>query len=435
MIVGIFDPQVRHWANQRRDFPPDILDDIVQDVLTHFLNDIRRDKYAYLLKTDAFGLVMGFLKTRTYWVCADHLRHQHAIPLDDDAAYPDSSAEAQLEQVHQHALGLQVLALVRVILDDPRDFLVWYLRFVQNMPPREIWHHHHDRFADMAELRRIIPRVKQRVATDAHLHHLLKGDADDPQKPHLGASLEMRMDSLDEEYTVMSGPCTLDESILLDYISGVATAEERALVEQTPDCRAAAQRLGQQVKPLLRLLHRLECPPLEALIAYHEQRLASSAALEWHQHIVTCVRCQDELALFAAIDAAPPLHPPGIVRRIVEALFQSPLGMPHPVRGGGLYTTPHLQIDLSMATVDGPPRRWTIWGEVRTTEGLAVPNMVEAVTLQRLDRLNQPAEVVVGTVEADGAFVVAELPAGRYRLGMQTAAEEVVIVLNVGEQL
>jgi len=51
--------------------------------------------------------------------------------------------------------------------------------------------------------------------------------------------------------------CPHDETILLDYITGLASAELQAEIEQTPSSVAEAKSLAQAIGPWMPYLHRL----------------------------------------------------------------------------------------------------------------------------------------------------------------------------------
>ena len=131
-----------------------------------------------------------------------------------------------------------------------------------------------------------------------------------------------------------------------------------------------------------------------------------------------------------------PLEPsPGPLRRIVEALFQTPLGLAQPVRGGLLYyRTPTLAIQLSARRMPGGRRAWVLRGELRTHDGQRLVGVIESIAIQRTDALDQTA--IAGTIEASGVFAIADLAAGTYQLSLTTADEEIIIRrLEIGDSI
>ncbi|HEY0605496.1 MAG TPA: zf-HC2 domain-containing protein, partial [Herpetosiphonaceae bacterium] len=87
-------------------------------------------------------------------------------------------------------------------------------------------------------------------------------------------------------------PCTLDEATLLDYISGSASPDIRAAVEGSPACRAAAEQLARELRPLLQAMYRVTCPDPDTLVAYQEGRLDSTSQLVYRRHLAECPHCR-----------------------------------------------------------------------------------------------------------------------------------------------
>ncbi|MBV9790434.1 MAG: hypothetical protein JOZ51_19740 [Chloroflexi bacterium] len=221
----------------------------------------------------------------------------------------------------------------------------------------------------------------------------------------------------------MDQPCLLDEATLFDYVIGTAAPGVRQAVEQSASCQAVAQQMAREIGPLMQILYRVTCPDVETLVAYQEQRLSNSTQqLVIHKHLSECPLCQEEYALLAEIDAVPLAAPPRLVRRLVEAIFQSPLALPQPLRGDTLaYATERVTIQLRVRAAES--HRWNVRGQARTADGQPLDG-IEAARLQLIDAGDASFQ---GRAQAGGIFRFDQVEAGTYALYVQTADEEIVI--------
>jgi hypothetical protein len=218
-----------------------------------------------------------------------------------------------------------------------------------------------------------------------------------------------------------------DADMLIDYLTGTASPEQRAAIEQSPGGRAAAEQLARELAPLRDILYRATCPEPDLLIAYQEQRLHDSTRhLVLRRHLAECPVCQEELALLKAIDAVPLAPAPPALKRLIEAVFVSPPALPQPIRGQTLaYQTPNAIIHVRVRRSSQHERAYALSGQVRTLEGVLAPAMIESVHVRSLDR---PAtDVIQGMIDAHGTFRLEGLPLGAYTLHLVTPDEELVI--------
>ena len=103
-------------------------------------------------------------------------------------------------------------------------------------------------------------------------------------------------------------PCPYDEITLLDYVRGVTSYEIKLAIERSPACMAAARTLAEDMQVLTPMLRLALCPDVDTLIEYHEKRLPGAKQLVIHNHVQRCRQCQEELAMFTAIDEVPLQH-------------------------------------------------------------------------------------------------------------------------------
>jgi hypothetical protein len=315
---------------------------------------------------------------------------------------------------------------LRLLLETEEERRVFFLRFECDMKPLQIVEAYGRQFPDATALYDIIQRITRRLRKDAAIRELYGLPPVSRQKPDSRASLEISVLVNDEEQAMPNQPCALGEALLLDYVTGAASADVRRAVERSPACVAAARRLADELRPLLRRLYRMSCPEVETLVAYQERQLHGAEQLLIHSHVADCPLCREECALLAQIDTTPLIAAPGLARRIVEALFRPPLSLPQPARGEMLrYEAPQVLISLSMRKTQGKPRTWVLRGQARTPDGRRASGLLEAALLRSLDDPQRPEHQ--GTFEASGSFAFRELAPGNYSLSLLTAEEEIVI--------
>lgn len=222
--------------------------------------------------------------------------------------------------------------------------------------------------------------------------------------------------------------CDCDELALLEYLLGAAPPDLHAQIVRQPACVAAAH----QLTITLATMYRFSCPDVPTLVAYQEQRVADATLqLVLHQHVAGCLHCAEELTLLGAIDAVPLLPLPSPARRMIEAVVQSPLLRPQPLRGDLLqYTVEQISIQLRVRPQIDRRGVWTVRGQLRAVDGQLATNLVESVCVRSSAVSDQP---IVGAVETQGAFRFDGLLAGVYALEIDTAECTIVIKqLHVG---
>jgi hypothetical protein len=399
-------------------------DDVLQEAFAAFAR--YAPNHPDLLVGDEIDRLLGFLRRCTKTALLRQLRQARA----DARLDPQIPAPARDESEIRAAIRDRLASL----LETAAERRVFFLRFECDMKPQEIVALHEQEFSDVAVLYDIIQRITRRLRRDTALRELYGLPPIARQKSDSGVSLEIALLSNNEDGAMSGAPCILDEALLLDYIAGAASLEVRQAVEQSPGCVAAARRLVRELRPLLRDAYRLSCPDADTLVSYQEQRLPSSAQLVVHSHVTSCPLCRSEYEHLARIDAVPLALGPGLASRIVEALFQSPHGLAHAVRGTlWQYATPDGWVNIRVRFTPGQPRSFTLRGQVRTVVGRRPEHPPEMVLLQSLDDPVVPE--LRATIEASGSFVFRELPPGIYSMHVIMEDQEIVIRrIAVGEQ-
>lgn len=416
-----FAPLMQRWAGVQQQID---LDDVLQEAFLAFYRSA--PKATGLLASDDLAPVLTYLQRCVKTALLSLLRRAHYQPLtlSLDLVHEFIAAE---DAIHQSDIRLTLQKRLTELLASEQERLVFSLRFIGNIGPQQIYDEHKDAFADYAEVATIIQRLTRRLRKDEvlqSLHH-------PRQKPVTFALLTIGLTNAGmgsetpKDRDDMSESCGYQEEVLLDYLTGLASAELCAAIEQSAACRQAAQALAAEIGSWLPYVQRLACPDEDTLVAYQQQEITGTVRLVLHKHIARCPFCQAEIALLAAIDAVPSAPQPTPLRSVIEAFLLAPLAMPAPVRGPLLiYQTPQVHIHLSTRQSAGKARTWTVRGQLRTPARQLI-TAVEAVWLQNLDDPGVLEELT--TLDSNGFFVFKGVVAGNYRLRILTADEEIVI--------
>ncbi|MCB0129165.1 MAG: hypothetical protein KDE58_43160, partial [Caldilineaceae bacterium] len=424
VIRALFMPLLMSWASVQSTLDQE---DIIQDALTEFFRFAPNS--STLAADDRIGPVLTYLRSCVKSSLSKRYRKQRILEhsLDDPNIFlPDADDQVsglELRQILQDRLDK--------LLYDETERLVFQLRLVEGIAPRKIFEQYRELFSNIEELRQIIQRIVRRLRADETLKSL--HGIPSSQRRNLGIDASLKIELLNhtdsKENIDVNTLCQLNEAILLDYITGVASAEIQAQIEASPACQLAAKQLAEDILPLLPLLERINCPDGTALVAYQEKQLRGSEQLVIHRHIEHCAFCREELQLFEAIDQVPLAPQPGPLRRIIDAILQTPAASPtqlQPVVRGQIlrYAAPQVIIQLSTRVESGKQRSWRLSGQLRRADGQLFTDAAQIVLCQ-LDR-QEPVHRETVPKET-GMFVFAEVEGGKYTLSVLTDEEEIVI--------
>jgi hypothetical protein len=431
-VVDTFQPEVQTQIKRVCDesnLPENLLDleSVVQEVFANFAKSAPK-RAGDLVATDELGRIIQYLKrcskTQLLQAWRKQRKEGKLSPVDPNTLEDSADLRLALEQ------------RLEELLKDEKEKVIFTDRFVLRMKPGEIAENNRELFADIGEVYTIVQRLTRRLREDKELLALAAIRPSQLEKPtqrrksDSDAFLMIRMLNSDEgfenrEDSDVAGLCNLSEALLLDYIMGDAPPELIAAVERSPACRQAARQLADEIDPLLSILYRISCPDEDTLVDFQEGLLDGTSRLVIHKHIADCPLCKKELSMLRAFDQVFVQPERSLVRRLVEAIFQSPALLPAPVRGTILrYETPLLTIDLSERRVTGKPRSWTLTAQLRTHDGQPFTD-VERILLQQIDRAE--AQPFQEKISAHGSFRFRELPPGAYRLTILTPEEEITV--------
>ncbi|MCE7979754.1 MAG: hypothetical protein DYG89_01065 [Caldilinea sp. CFX5] len=422
----IFEPMMRKWGNAMMDKTiseqAEIdLDDILQKAFLAFVRHAPQG--ADLLNHDSLGPVVQYLKKCTQSACLTTKRKYHGLT-------PPTSLEeffeihTQIDETAQANLRIDIKERLDELLENPIERLVFELRFECNVKPQEIFASYPDLFPTYQDVATVIQRLTRRLRKDPVLQTLHSPR----QKSTDAAFLKISMfeeEKVNSKDISVDTPCPYDEVTLLDYLTGLTTTVIATAIENSVACRQAARQLAYELGPLLTAAHRLHCPDVETLIAYHQRELTGSKQLVISRHLQQCPLCQAELQMLKATDEEAIEPQPSIIRQVIEAIFQSPLNLA--VRGDWLYyRTPYLMLNVNVRQSTGKSRTWILRTQLRTIDGDLVTEQVEQAILKALDKPAQ-APMVATLIPGEPSLTFRELAAGQYALHVITASEEIVI--------
>lgn len=231
----------------------------------------------------------------------------------------------------------------------------------------------------------------------------------------------------------MNDHCSIDESLLLEYAIGDASDEIRQRVAQSPACQAVVERLAREVIPLMTTLYRSDCPDTESLVQYQERHLDGIKQLLIRRHLQECPVCQEEIRLLVDIDTATIESPHPVAVWLDEAVFGLRQRINAKLRsaqelqilGPDLhFETPHFSIACTPSKLTDQQRVWSLFGAVRTSEGLRAAGLIKDVFLTAPDDLN--LAIYRGEVKEDGTFIFKRIEAGVYSLRLAAGDEEII---------
>jgi DNA-directed RNA polymerase specialized sigma24 family protein len=415
-VHTLFTPYVLRWARAQSTIEPE---EVAQEAFIAFAR--YAPKRAELVDRDELGPIIKYLRRCTETAVLGLARKQRSYRQQ-------RSFEGNIDFADERGdLDLRIALFQRVqeLLETDQERLIFHCRFACQIPPREILRTYGAMFDDKSMLFAMIRRIVERLRRDPIIQELSGRSPVARKKADQTTFLTISTHDHGEDAASMDEPCAVDPAVLLDYITGVAPLDVRVAIERSPACLDAAQRLADEILPLMHELYRVSCPDEDTLVAYQDRSLAGTEQLQVRRHVAGCPLCQEECHLLEALSAEPlePAQP--LTRRIVQALFVPLTQQPQPLRGRALqYQTDQVLIWLS-THIDDRSQTWKLRGQVRTNQGLLISEPLEGATMQPLNRIDTADRHA--QLEAEGWFVFRGLPAGEYRLILLTGEEEIII--------
>lgn len=446
--------QVRatHYANLTHYLTPDLVAGVQNEIFARFFR--HAPNHPDLINTDQLGRLLAYLKK-----CTESVAHETILQLKREAereaytvridqATGDDTAEAQavekvlaklanrqprVEQILEREERRQAIAnCLEAALQDEQERAIFSLRYEQGMPPREIFAHYQAMFSTYQTIENTLQRISRRLKVSDCWQQLTKefSMAARPLRRKAGEDslLKIELDrqpAQTQKDINVDTPCYFTEEILLDYLCGLVSAETAVAIEASPACHQLARQLAYTHGPWLKAAYRLHCPEVATLIAYQARDLPATERLLCYRHLAHCARCQEELAMIAAPEANQGSPLLTSLRRVIEAIFQSPLALQFQGEWRQ-YNTPQVTINIDERQSPGQSRTWIVRAQVRDHTGQLLINQVELARLEAITPTTGERLTANGTISATSVSF-RDLPAGDYSLQIVLPEEEIII--------
>lgn len=402
-----------------------------------------------LVNTDNLAPLMEFLKrsakTAVLQLRRAQKRQAWAVSLDlltaaTDQGSDDGSSQSRRDQQRLHevledsqrwtdAVEVRLILQQRLneLVQDRLEQKIFDLFYCLHIPQKEIVTIlSSPAIPDDKAVAQVIQRIKRRMRQDETLRSLLPTRQNSADPAFLAMTMMSESNQAVKDQFVETR-CAYDEATLLEYMMGIGPAEVSAAIAVSPACQRAVHTLIRELGTLLQILYRQQCPTTEKLIAYQSKELQGTEQMVLHQHVTHCPLCQEEMQILTAIDNVTLVAEENWLRRAIEAIFQSPLGLPQPVRGEWLhYRTPELLIMISVRRGSTQARTWTLRAQLRNEAGQLISDRIEHALLQRLDTPTEELHTLTIAPE-DTSLVFKNLTAGDYTLQVFIPNTEILI--------
>jgi len=421
----IFTPLLTTWARGQHPFP---LEDVVQETWLRFL---RSSITTFQIQDDnRLELILAFLRKTLGHIVLEWLRKEPPTPIDLlDVAETIKDPAMLVEQTHLRIDLERYIGefLAQENFTEEERFL-FQLKFYLRLKPREIQAEFPELAGNYAQLEVALQRISRRVKNYTDFHNLQSPRQKSDDRALL--QLEDEKDKIAQinEEAKVDEPCIYEEGVLLDYIMGMVEAEIATAIEASPACLQQARELAQTFGAFLQVSYRLDCPNPEQLVDYQQRTVSGIERLLLYRHLEQCPRCRTDLLVLESMDGSTNIAQSSPFRRIVEAIYESPLA--YGLQGGWLhYRTPELFINISSRQNRGQARSWTVRVQVRSQEGALLTAVVESAILEgighTMGRLYPLDREQIAQEESSLAF--REVAAGTYCLSLRLPDEEITI--------
>ena len=422
-LKTLFEPLLISWSKGQSRFE---VEDVVQE---SWLSFYRGTVGKFQIRDqEQLEPILDYLRTCTKNVIAQWMRK---APLE-----PTKLAETlqePLDVIEQAQLRVDLERYVAEFLTQDHfteeDRQLFTLKFFLHLKPREIQADYPHLAADYEQLENALQKITRRVSNYTDFQSLRSPRWKTDDRALLVIEQE---EFMAEQEISVDHPCRYEETVLLDYIMGMAEAAVAAAIERSPACLQQVHELTQRFGPFLHFAYRMNCPVPEQLVAYQQRALLGSERLVLYRHFEQCPHCREDLMTLQRIDATEGADTKPFLQRVIEAIYQSPLAFG--LQGDWLhYRTPDLAIYMSPRQERSKQRSWSVRIQLRNLEGELCTQLIESAWLQMLDPASTP--VVTGYLNSDQSTVVfREVRAGGYSLSIVCPDRELIICnIPIGE--
>ena len=412
----LFEPLLISWGKGQSRFE---VEDVVQE---SWLSFYRGTVGKFQIRDqEQLEPILDYLRTCTKNVIAQWMRK--APPGPTNLA---ETLQEPLDVIEQAQLRVDLDRYVAEFLAQDHfteaDRLLFTLKFILHLKPREIQADYPHLAAGYEQLENALQKITRRVSNYADFQNLRSPRWKTDDRALLVIEQE---ETMAEQEISVGHPCRYEEAVLLDYIMGMAETTVAAAIERSPACLQRVHELAQRFGPFLHFAYRMNCPTPEQLVAYQQRALPGTERLVLYQHFEQCPRCHEDLMTLQSIDATEGADTKPFLQRVIEAIYQSPLAFG--LQGDWLhYRTAEVFINISTRQNHTKARSWTIHAQVRSHEGELLTTAVVAATLAQLDQ-TEPNIYQLDRPNPDSSLIFREVQPGAYCLSIVMPEQEIII--------
>lgn len=415
-LKTLFEPLLISWSKGQSWFE---VEDVVQE---SWLSFYRGAVGKFQIRDqEQLEPILDYLRTCTKNVIAQWMRK--APPGPTKLA---ETLEEPLDVIEQAQLRVDLERYVAEFLAQDHfteeDRLLFTLKFFLRLKPREIQADYPHLAADYEQLENALQKITRRVSNYADFQNLRS-----PRRKSADRALLVieREEVMAEQEISVDHPCRYEETVLLDYLMGMAETTVAAAIERSPACVQRVYELVQRFGPFLHFAYRMNCPAPEQLVAYQQRTLPGTERLMLYQHVEQCPRCREDLMTLQSIDATEGAASKPYLQQVIEAIYQSPLAFG--LQGGWLhYRTAEVFINISSRKNRTKARSWTLHAQVRSHEGQLLTPLVESASLEAQEQTSSVIYHLERSID-DSLLVFRDVQAGSYCLSIVLPDSEIII--------
>jgi len=417
-INEIFSPQLLKRAGRQSTFDPA---DVVQEAWASFYQATSRD-FEFVDGADLRPII-SYLNRCVQTAVARMSRKLpplKSIPIEDLSKIIQSVTE-EIEQTAQEVDLNELIERFFISYEfSDKERLLFSLTFRLCLKPAEIMADYPSLYEEYDALEVARQRIKRRVVKYPAFQNLKI----ERRKPEDSALLKIVTDqTMSRNENTTDGICVYSDEVLLEYIMKTISAELINNIEASPDCIRRVAQLRAEIGPFLQAVYRKDCPSPDNLVAYQRREISGTPRLVLYRHIEGCLRCREDLVMIEAVGADNDAQP-SVLRRLVEAVYHSPLEFG--LQGEWLhFRTSGYIINIRTRRAQGKERRWTASIQLRSLEGELLTKEIESAILGSLNPVTPVYRI--DKTNNGSSLIFKEVEMGEYHLALMLSEEEIII--------
>lgn len=432
-IVEIFEPLLRSWASRQNRFE---VEDVVQETWLSFHRGIQGS--FEIQDPELLAPILKYIRTCLHRVVAQMARKLPPSPSSSLDNPESGHVRSQSTGDGADSAAFRIdFASTRDDLFESAQFtateqLLFDLKFIQRLKPREILKEFPDLFTKYDELEVALQRITRRVRKHDGFRNLRSNTGGTRRKSDDSAFLMITDEmSKQAEDAGVNDTCKYDDVVLLDYLLGMVDEKIALSIEASVACMYQVEQLKDELGDFLQISYRYNCPPPETLVDYQQKTLSGTDRLVAFRHITQCVRCQEDLAMLHVVAEPEKSSSPFFLRRVTEALYRPAVS--YGLQGDWMhFYTPELFVNISTRQAANHVRTWTVRVQLRSTEGELMTEHVESAVLDSSTSSTYKTRGENGK----SSLVFKDVEMGDYHLTLILPEEEIVIrKITVGSDI